>query len=302
MTFRSASIAIQDAFNDTGHHFGAVATEHTIELAKPAGTLEGDILIAFFDTWGAANPAGFGTMLVLPPLGSTWTVLQNFGGNGIHHVLWKVAGVSEPSSWVFRFRTSTDTADYFGYATAIMGCWTNFTSPVVSVVNSQDGFGGYDGSSIVDIDSVTFHSAATTTGGFLVTAVSGFDNIENFDGTDGTGTGQAYPSVSPWVDIALQSPLTEHAQTDYNGTSRGAGEDASADGRRGTSYRTGNSTIAMGSQDLSAGSIPDSTVALTWQHAGNIFGYGENYYAVRLVVTATLVQQAYWGILHSQLT
>ncbi|MFJ6426931.1 hypothetical protein [Streptomyces hydrogenans] len=72
---------------------GAANNTSTCDIAKPAGTTSGDVLVAFIITAGA---------IITPPAG--WTLIHNFNhsaGNFVTNAYYRVAGGSEGASYLF---------------------------------------------------------------------------------------------------------------------------------------------------------------------------------------------------------
>lgn len=118
---------------------GASLTASAINITgpKPAGTVEGNLLLAFVGTDATTDAVPFA------PAG--WTLVASRGNGGTTtqstKVFRKIAGASEPTSYTFNFRNTLDTADVSAdRATVELHRVTGFdpTTPI-DVQNSAGG-------------------------------------------------------------------------------------------------------------------------------------------------------------------
>lgn len=295
MTFRSAATA-----QALGYDSGArLATASDITVGLPAGTADGDILVAVIDISTASSASSLG-LVAAPPAG--WTTVVN-STSFFQHVFWKVAA-SEPSSYTFSFHESTVSGTAkTAFANATVGCWTDWTSPTLKTFSLSANRAKTVGASnsvffpgtphVVDIDSVTLDGSETTTGGIQIATWSAVSSIENFAGSVvwSNPPNPAYPATVPYNTTTVESPQVEHAQLYFAGLpTYNGGEDV-------TTTLAANRISTLASHDVTAGTLPDVTADFTWQHAGDEAGYGEIVQVIRLVIEATPAPQAYWGIL-----
>ncbi|MFI6296869.1 hypothetical protein ACIBEJ_35130 [Nonomuraea sp. NPDC050790] len=86
----------------------------SFSCAKPSGTAQGDILLAFQTSHGA-----IGTDMATPTGGATWQLLGQLEGADWagSRVWWKIAGPGEPGSYGF----TQDTSPFTGVADSIVG-------------------------------------------------------------------------------------------------------------------------------------------------------------------------------------
>lgn len=101
-------------------------TTGSFNVARPSGTTQGDILIAFH-----SSDVGSLSDLGTPSGGATWQLLSQQGGTNFAgtKVWWKVAGGSEPSQYGF---TQNSGGDGVAAVVAITGAVTS--TPVVASV------------------------------------------------------------------------------------------------------------------------------------------------------------------------
>lgn len=294
--FRSASTAQGIGFNAGTN----IATQSSIVVPLPVGVQAGDILIAAFtvNPFASDNAITGGTKMV--PVGSTWTVITNSIGSGQIRALLKVATASEPSTYTFEVRNSTNNTLSNSYINAILGAWEGFGPPVVVTLSNSSRFhqeqaidtAPFPESEVIDIDSVTMHGTETTTGGFAVYLWEGWEGIENFDGTFSDHGYPPYPANIPWVDIDELSPLVAHEFLHYEYLAGSADRGLNPFG---VSYRTINDSFELGSQIIPAGALPDGTANYSWQHAGLEAGFGETVFVYRMLIEAAS-DTPYWGI------
>jgi len=300
VTFRSYSTQQETAYA------GTQATATSTTIAKPAGTVQGDILAVCI---AIDIASGIRAPLVAKPLDPSWVTVANSNSSsvaGLMHVFWKVAGASEPSSYTFEFRQSTTTGLLSpAFSSAIMGCWTDWTSAVLKVFSGANRFsntGSINTSCppnpphVIDIDSVTLDGAETTTGGIQIAFWLNWSGIENFQGVKvWSDPNPVYPATIPWNTASVDSPQVQHAQIHYEGLPTYFG------GELVTTTLADNKMLTLASHDVTAGTLPDVSGQFTWQHAGAEAGYGETVQVFRFVVEAVAVVQAYWGILHQDI-
>lgn len=295
MTFVSSSSAQQIAWSDHGLA-GTTIDSDTLVITKPAGAAAGDILVA-----GVSTEA-YGVVGNVRADDITWTRILL---SSSIFIFWKVAGASEPSSYTFHSFFSSGTTPQNAFMNGIMGCWTGWTGPVRKALVTDSGSKvtnhfnlvfAPDPPNVIDIASETLQDVTapieTTTGGLLVTFWDIFEGIENFDGTIGT---PPYPASIPYANATATAPDTQHNQIYYYGSPRG-GESVLAIPNSGITYRANNHQLTMSSQEVVAGNVPGSSASFTWQHAGAEAGFSEIVFGVRLLLEATAIARAYWGI------
>lgn len=295
MTFRSVATA-----QATGYS-GTQATATSITVAKPSGTVAGDILVACIDIDIASGIRA--PLVANPPSG--WSTVANSNSSsvaGVMHLFWKVAGASEPSSYTFEFRQNTTSGLLSpAFSNAIIGCWTDWTAATLKTfasaanrykLTASGNVNFVDPAFVPDIASVTLDGSESTTGGIQIAFWSTWSEIENFNGTIvwPPPMNPAYPATVPWNTAALNSPQAQHTQIHYEGLPAYFG------GEGVTETLATNRMLTLGSFDVSAGTLPDISGQFTWQHAGAEAGYSEIVEVFRLVIEATPVGNPYWGI------
>lgn len=292
MTFVSSSSAQQVAFS------GTTISSDTLVIPAPAGVAVGDFLVAGINT--EAFVTGQSTNVKADDL--SWNRVLTSSNVTI---FWKVA-TSTPASYTFHSFLGSGTTPWNAFMDGIMGCWTGWTGPVRKTLVTDSGNKSAFAQNLVippaspphviDIPSLTLQDVTapieTTTGGLLVTFFDILEGIENFDGTFADNGNPTYPATVPYADATVSGPDIQHEQIYYAGTPR-AGEYV---GGIGTTYRAGNDELTMASQELAAGDVPGTTATFTWQHAGAEAGFGEAVWGVRLLLEATAIARAYWGI------
>ncbi|GHH67655.1 hypothetical protein GCM10017673_15010 [Streptosporangium violaceochromogenes] len=110
------------------------ASGSSLTVSKPAGTVQGDILLAF-----QSDDDGVLSDMATPTGGATWQLLASRSDTGtigtLTKVWWKVAGSSEPSTYGFTFRAGTIS----GVVTVVAVRDGAAATPVVAQVSSGTG-------------------------------------------------------------------------------------------------------------------------------------------------------------------
>lgn len=118
---------------------GAANNTSTCDIAKPAGTTSGDVLVAFIITAGA---------IITPPAG--WTLIHNFNhsaGNFVTNAYYRVAGGSEGASYLFT-DDNASAAPLCGGIACFRG--VDNTSPINAQTNAET-----NGTDTVDTPNIT---------------------------------------------------------------------------------------------------------------------------------------------------
>lgn len=161
-----------------------IASENTsYAVAKPSGTAEGDVLIA----WQAA---GLGSSLAAPTGGGTWLPLEATSGGDVLPVRmwWRVAGASEPTGYGF---SHAGGAESVAAVAAISG---GVTTPPLS-----DSFQG-SGVNTIDTPSVT----PSTTGAVELRFAAAF----TFEGASLTPPSGLSPRFTASADLVVTAAVS----------------------------------------------------------------------------------------------
>lgn len=165
-------------------------------LAKPAGVVSGDLLLAVLIHVDQSNPPG---------LPSGWTALRRGTANSQSVLAWKLAGGSEPSSYVFSVDASDVTS---GAMVAYSG--VNQSSPI-----GAHGMNEYGASSTFTAPSATSTDASTR----LVVGYA-VDNYASTVSVPATTTSRAFVNGSGGGQPAtIRIVDREHASVGASGTS-----------------------------------------------------------------------------------
>ncbi|MCX5992104.1 MAG: hypothetical protein NTZ04_07260, partial [Chloroflexi bacterium] len=204
----------------------ATTTGTSLTIAKPTGVVAGDVLLV--------NIAQVGNDTTNPTL-SGWTVVAgaDLGGTITHRrgaVLYKVAGASEPTSYIFALGTGTDGA--VGSIVAFSGVDTSGATP----------FDVAPGTILVSGSSTTAVAATTITTASANAVVIMFGMADKGDPTYSGWTTTSPGALTELYDNQLTTTASVGAAWATKGTAGGTGAGAAT---LSSSERNGGILIAL---------------------------------------------------------
>ena len=177
--------------------------DNALTINKPAGTEPGMLMIAFMSQGDTSSPVNFSS--------SGWTLLSSSIGYPNIHVLYKTAGGSEPSSYIFS--TSRPIPDKGGIIvtcnsssiSASSGVSTSTTSTTVTTnpVNIPD-------------DGISLAYFSRSFGGSPLSTPSGYSIIHEF--TTGSGISTSWGLYQRSFQTAIASHSTSSTYVSTSGT------------------------------------------------------------------------------------
>lgn len=303
--FRSSSSAEYTSYETDGalspptnHNIDATTTQFVID--KPAGVVEGDLLVLVLQPSYEASPnrQSSGQYLTFTGPG-TWTTHLFSPSSILAWTAWKIAGPSEPSSYTVEIHNTFDATLVKAYGLLIMGAWissagtpTELDLADPSSINlnatGSQWASSFDSASPYPTTSsfAIVGSEALTTNALIVYLLGTRAGYENGDNTG------LLPGSVPWASASFDTPITQHAQSHIEGLP------TRVDGTQAPDLNIStlaiNRSLALGSESVDSGPIPDRSASLTWQPTSAM--HSEHAYIYRLVLLCGEELTPYWGI------
>lgn len=141
------------------------ASSGDVTINKPAGTAEGDLLVAYVLTF---SQSGYGTPTIDTPAGWTKEIERTgdiyYSGNTHGAVFWKKAGASEPSTYTFTNAASSNT---YGNVLMLRVVGADTTTPFDVSASTN---------TVAPTANINFPSVTPTVAGTLLLAFGGIGN------------------------------------------------------------------------------------------------------------------------------